>query len=669
MNIYDSANGRLRRSTATRQDRQALQDREYVYDPVGNVTQVQDRAIPVRYFRNRAIAAIDRYGYDSLGQLIQASGRESASAQIGPALPVLAPLPGTGEALSPYTQTYTYDAGGNLTQLHHQGAQVYTRTTAVARHSNRALVQVGDTPPDVEAGFDAHGNLLRLSPGGQALAWDGRQQLRQVTTLARADGSDDTEVYVYGGGGQRLRKVSQAQAQAVTHHHEVRYLPGLELHTRSGDEQWEVVIASGTRVLHWRAGRPPELPNDAFRYTLSDHLGSTVLELDADAALISAEGYYPYGSTAWWAGRHQVEASYKTIRYSGKERDATGLYYYGFRYYATWLQRWLNPDPAGEVDGLNLFRMAKNNPINFLDRSGLNGVDWLDLATGNVDDASIVAALYRAHPGLKERYGLFTGATSTIIKQAEVNTREINSTRSNAKQRKLAESFRFTEKKLQGYAAHAGVSAADGGAASYQSEFVNFPGGLSPKQLFPGVSIQQNKIKAGFEPYVPKSPPVSRQNSREESAPIREGVLSALEPGIGSYKIVDVDKFIGGVREKYQSEGRPLHSVTEHRIRKHIERNNFVLPIRAGIAGLHAEVQAFNAWVSAAESLPTKTEAPYYKLISESYIFTQRLVGDRGRDFPACHNCSGILSAPVNIMTGRVTNAAHTHTRTRRMST
>lgn len=70
--------------------------------------------------------------------------------------------------------------------------------------------------------------------------------------------------------------------------------------------------------------------------------------------------------------RRAVEADYKTVRYSGKERDATGLYYYGYRYYQPWAGRWLSADPAGMVDGLNLFRMARNNPVAFIDRNGLN---------------------------------------------------------------------------------------------------------------------------------------------------------------------------------------------------------------------------------------------------------------------------------------------------------
>ncbi|MGX5102972.1 RHS repeat-associated core domain-containing protein, partial [Enterobacter cloacae] len=60
----------------------------------------------------------------------------------------------------------------------------------------------------------------------------------------------------------------------------------------------------------------------------------------------------------------------KILRYSGKERDATGLYYYGYRYCQPWSGRWLSADPAGTVDGLNLFRMCRNNPVTLKDADG-----------------------------------------------------------------------------------------------------------------------------------------------------------------------------------------------------------------------------------------------------------------------------------------------------------
>uniref|UniRef100_UPI00048B5F99 RHS repeat-associated core domain-containing protein n=1 Tax=Pseudomonas sp. Ant30-3 TaxID=1488328 RepID=UPI00048B5F99 len=133
-------------------------------------------------------------------------------------------------------------------------------------------------------------------------------------------------------------------------------------------------------VLHWKAGKPPGISNNQQRYTLTDHLGSSALELDEHANIITQEHYYPFGGTAWSNGE-AVQVSYKIVRYSGKERDATGLYYYGFRYYIAWLQRWVNPDPAGDIDGLNIFVFVRDNPIRYKDANGLG----LEL-TNNVRD-------------------------------------------------------------------------------------------------------------------------------------------------------------------------------------------------------------------------------------------------------------------------------------------
>ena len=49
----------------------------------------------------------------------------------------------------------------------------------------------------------------------------------------------------------------------------------------------------------------------------------------------------------------------------------TGLYYHGARYYAPWLGRWTSADPAGLVDGANLFVYTHNNPVIYFDPTGM----------------------------------------------------------------------------------------------------------------------------------------------------------------------------------------------------------------------------------------------------------------------------------------------------------
>ncbi|WP_315832805.1 SpvB/TcaC N-terminal domain-containing protein [Bradyrhizobium prioriisuperbiae] len=375
---YRPEDGVLIRGSVRRANGDALQDCLYEYDRVGNMLRCEDQAQSVQYFKNQRVEPVSTYRYDTLYQLIEATGREVNNASHGPALPELQPL--NPDQLSNYVQTYRYDGSGNLIELRHAGAQNFTRRFGIARHSNRALPERdGQLPgePDIAAGFDANGNLKQLQPG-QSLFWNSRNQLMRVRPVVREDGEDDSESYVYDARGMRLRKVSTTRAANRTHTAEVRYLPGLEIRsdTASGERLLHVINvhagAGNVRVLHWETGKPEDIENDQIRFTFSNRVGSGTLELDENAALLSQEEYYPYGGTALWAGRNTLEASYKTIRYSGRERDATGLYYYGYRYYAPWLQRWLNPDPGGAVDGLNLYQMVGSNPIRYVDRLGGN---------------------------------------------------------------------------------------------------------------------------------------------------------------------------------------------------------------------------------------------------------------------------------------------------------
>ncbi|MDF7795144.1 RHS repeat domain-containing protein [Pseudomonas syringae] len=373
--VYDQQDGRLAELSTLSADGTRLQKLDYSYDPVGNVLLVNDASQPDRYCDNQLIEPISHYRYDTLYQLIEATGREVRNgASHGPALPGLQPLPTLDPCqVSNYRQNYSYDAAGNLLQMRHEGAHNFTRNMHVAPDSNRSLPD-DDGDVDFATSFDANGNLLQLVRG-QALRWNVRNELQQITTVVRAEEPNDSETYIYDGQGQRCRKITSAQARNRTLLDEVRYLPGLEIRTRADGEILHVINAqagrNSVRVLHWGAGKPGAVENDQVRYSLSDHLGSSTLELDQQGGLISQESYYPFGGTAWWAARSAVEAKYKTVRYSGKEHDASGLYYYGYRYYAPWLQRWINPDPAGDVDGLNPFTFVRNNPLSKNDHSGL----------------------------------------------------------------------------------------------------------------------------------------------------------------------------------------------------------------------------------------------------------------------------------------------------------
>ncbi|MEX3777727.1 RHS repeat-associated core domain-containing protein [Pseudomonas sp. MYb118] len=353
---------RLERLSAGLPGQPLLQDLHYEYDAVGNPLRIEDRSKSVTYFKNQQVDPVSTYTYDSLYRLVAATGREVFHAANDP------------NALINYSEEYDYDAGGNTLELRHLGTQPFTRRWTVDELSNRSIVlNDGDPPPDFVQAFDGNGNQRHLLRG-QTLAWDTRNQLSEVSPVTRDDGEDDIELYRYGGGGKRLRKVRRSLASGRNLIAEVRYLPGLEIHlTPNGEERHVLEVEAGrnsVRLEHWIGSPPVGIDNDYLVYSVSDHLRSSLLELDEQGALISDEGYRPYGERAWWITHQGTKASYKTRGYSGKQRDATGLIYYGFRYYAPWLLRWINPDPAGEVDGLNLFRFVHNSPVRYFDGDG-----------------------------------------------------------------------------------------------------------------------------------------------------------------------------------------------------------------------------------------------------------------------------------------------------------
>ena len=182
------------------------------------------------------------------------------------------------------------------------------------------------------------------------------------------------EYYHYAAKGQRAMKMNVMQSTAILRQQQVRYLPGLEVRlTRAEDHetaQRRVMSVGSVRINHDITGKQTTAGLHVC-FSLNDRTGSALTELDINGKRISSESYYPFGGTAAWATKNQTETRYKTLRYSGKERDVTGLMYYGYRYYAPWLMRWTKADPLGTVDGLNLFCMVKNNPATFTDSLGL----------------------------------------------------------------------------------------------------------------------------------------------------------------------------------------------------------------------------------------------------------------------------------------------------------
>ncbi len=226
--------------------------------------------------------------------------------------------------------------------------------------------------------YDNHGNTTAM-PHLSNMQWDYKDQLKEVDL-----GGGGTAYYVYDASGKRVRKVIEKTGGIV----EQRiYLGGYEVYkkTISGSLNFEretLRINDDRKAIANIETKTVQngmdiLPHPAIRYQYDNHLGSACLELDENAAIISYEEYHPFGTTSYRNGRTETEVSLKRYKYVGKERDEeTGLYFYGARYYAAWICRFVSVDPLQrEYPHYTPYQYAGNKPISYIDLDGLEEVE------------------------------------------------------------------------------------------------------------------------------------------------------------------------------------------------------------------------------------------------------------------------------------------------------
>jgi RHS repeat-associated protein len=392
---YDPETFRLTRMGTRRADGSRLAELYYCYDPAGNLSQVEDAVFHDVFNHNQRISAVSGYLYDPVYRLVQASGREhealnACNYREGPQqlfIQLTQPL-SNGQALRNYKEHYRYDRSGNLLWIRHEAgpngswrrSQAYETEDACARDENGERIRsnrlhttsaVCPFETDARVVHDANGNITRM-PGLPDLGWNHADRL----VRAGLDSGLNQARYTYDAGGQRVRKVVEQSGER----RERVYLGNYEIYWKWTNGRLELA----RHTLHIIDGqrRVALVESDAsgvrIRYQLANHLESSVLEFDDSeaAALVTYEEYTPYGGTAYMAGNDIAASERRRYRYSGKERDEeTGLYYYGARYYAPWVGRWLACDLAGRLDGLNMFRAFRNNPARFRDSRGAQATE------------------------------------------------------------------------------------------------------------------------------------------------------------------------------------------------------------------------------------------------------------------------------------------------------
>lgn len=234
--------------------------------------------------------------------------------------------------------TFAYDLTGNPTDH-----------GAVTGSANRLTQFNGYT-----LGYDADGNLTSKTKSGftQTFTWNSLGQLASVTT------NGQTVSYGYDGMGGRVRK-----RVGIT---DFGYLydggGNLLLEYDASGVQAKYTYYPGSDVPHSvvRGSTP--------YYFATDPQGSVLALFTGTNQLVDQYTYLPFGEA-----QSTSETMPNRIRYAGRELESeSGLYYNNARWYDPSLHRFISEDPIGIDGGINLYAYTMNDPVNYLDPSGMD---------------------------------------------------------------------------------------------------------------------------------------------------------------------------------------------------------------------------------------------------------------------------------------------------------
>jgi RHS repeat-associated protein len=253
--------------------------------------------------------------------------------------------------LAPATETFSYDADGNLTSD--------ARRTYDWDAENR-LIRVTDKP-----GAVAPPPTPFATPARKRVSYQYDVASRRIRKLAEQwDPSSETwqptaDVrYVHDG----WNVIAELDASATAFTLRRSYAWGLDV---TGTPQGAGGVGGLLFTAHHQSGG-----STAVHTVCYDGNGNVTALADASTATLTASyDYDPFGSNLRITG---PAAAANPYRFSTKPIDEeTGLIYYGYRWYHPELGRWMSRDPMGETGGINLYGMVGNDTVNGIDLLGL----------------------------------------------------------------------------------------------------------------------------------------------------------------------------------------------------------------------------------------------------------------------------------------------------------
>lgn len=340
---YDIATRRLAQIWTTRATgTTTVADVRYGYDPMGNVTKIDDlTAADHQCFEHDYLQRIAEAWTPSDGDC----GKARSSAALG------------GPAK--YWHSYSYDALGNRTHLKEHSTAGDRDTSYVvpggAHRLTSTSVVDGTGTHAASYGYDLAGNVQSrptLDAGAQTLSWDVEGR------LATSQDNTGATTFIYDAQGNRLVRRDPTGTTLYLPNQELRYrsADGAKQTTRYYTHLGQVIATRTAAGLTWMA---------------ADHHGTARATIAAVDQAVAARRETPFGTTRGTTGTWPAAMERDFV---GGTRDSTGLVHLGAREYDPVIGRFLSVDAKIDVDDpqqMQGYAYANNSPISASDANGL----------------------------------------------------------------------------------------------------------------------------------------------------------------------------------------------------------------------------------------------------------------------------------------------------------